>query len=45
MRLELHIALETLLHGLPDLALAVDEHQLTWPASHTIRRLQQLPLK
>lgn len=35
MRLELHIALETLLHGLPGLALAVDEHQLTWSASHT----------
>lgn len=27
-----------------DLALAVDEDQLTWSVSHTIRRLHRLPL-
>lgn len=44
MRLELQIALEVLLRQLPRLALTVDDKELGWTASHTIRSLQTLPL-
>jgi cytochrome P450 len=45
MRMELQAALASLLAMLPNLELAVDEHQLKWSASHTIRMLPQLPVQ
>jgi cytochrome P450 len=44
MRLELRIALEVLIRYLPHLDLAVDNTQLGWTASHTVRSLRTLPL-
>jgi cytochrome P450 len=44
MRRQLQIALEILLRHLPHLDLAVDNTQLGWTASHTIRSLKTLPL-
>ena len=44
MRLELDVAVTTLLNELPGLDLAVDERHLAWSASRTIRSLHTLPL-
>jgi len=44
-RLELDVAVNTLLARLPKLSLCVDERDLAWSASHTIRRLLSLPVK
>ncbi|MGH8165231.1 MAG: cytochrome P450, partial [Rhodanobacteraceae bacterium] len=44
-RLELDVALNTLLARLPKLTLCADEQDLAWSASHTIRRLLSLPVK
>jgi cytochrome P450 len=44
VRIALHTALQILSRTLPGLTLAVDEQQLEWSASHTIRRLHRLPL-
>jgi cytochrome P450 len=43
-RLQLDVAVSVLLTRLPGLRLAVDERELTWSASHTIRRLCALPV-
>jgi hypothetical protein len=43
-RLEARIALWTLFHRLPDLALAVPEQDLTWKADHRQRVLTALPV-
>ena len=45
MRMELHTALVSLLASLPGLKLAVDEDQIEWSASHTIRMLLHLPIQ
>lgn len=44
-RLELDVAVNTLLARLPTLSLCVDEQDLAWSASHTIRGLLSLPVK
>jgi cytochrome P450 len=43
-RMELTTALTTLFTGLPDLALAVDESELTWRPGTPIRALEKLPV-
>lgn len=43
-RLQLDVAVNILLSRLPGLRLALDERDLTWSASHTIRRLCALPV-
>lgn len=43
-RLQLDVAVSVLLSRLPGLRLAVDERDLTWSASRTIRRLGALPV-
>lgn len=43
-RLEIDVAISELFSRLPRLSLAVDERQLVWSASHTIRRLLSLPV-
>ena len=43
-RLQLDVAVEVLLSRLPEVRLAVDERDLAWSASHTIRKLSALPV-
>lgn len=43
-RLQLDVAVGVLLSRLPGVRLAVDERDLAWSASHTIRKLSALPV-
>ncbi len=43
-RMELQVALGTLLARLPELALAVDEKDLEWQSSPLVRGLRTLPV-